>query len=418
MLKHFQVFFYRILSRLPRMLRDKTRNFFYSMPESVERAFIDQVLAIPIIAKDNYIGVTTESYVRKKGDPKLLAYYLPQFHPFEENDNWWGRGTTEWNNVSKAVPQYVGHYQPRLPGELGYYDLRIVDNIKRQVELAKIYGVYGFCFYYYWFDPTRLLEKPLDMFIEDKSIDFPFCLCWANESWAKRFWGTDNSVIMEQPNTIDSYKRAIFDMIKYFKHKNYIRVDGACKLIIYKPSNIPSPKLVIDFWREEAAKEGFELHLVGVKEFLINIDLLSLGFDALTEFQPGSIFKECNQITNKMPYIRNDYAGIVLDYADLVINKRYKINSDHKTYRAIMPMWDNTARKNNKGYIFHGSSPKLYKEWLEDIIHLTKKNKSLTEPFIFINAWNEWGEGAYMEPDSRYGYAYLETTKNAIIATR
>lgn len=414
----FQKLIYRVFNRIPKILKNNLRNYFYSPSNSLRRSYIEQILSIPVNNKDFYVEIINDRYVREHRDPKLLAYYLPQFYPFEENDEWWGKGTTEWNNVSKAVPQYMGHYQPRLPGELGYYDLRIVDNIKRQVELAKIYGIYGFCFYYYWFDPKRLLDKPLDMFVNDKSIDFPFCLCWANESWAKRFWGTDNSVIMEQPRNTESYKRAIFEMLQYFKDSRYIMIEGACKLIIYKPSNIPNTMDVFSYWRSEALKEGVMLHIVGVKEEIIDIDLLKLGYDAVSEFQPGSVLKNVKQITSQLPYVRADYSGVVLDYDDLVKNKRYEIKNNYKTYRAIMPMWDNTARKDYKAVVCHGSTPDLYEDWLKNIIKETKGNDSLVEKFIFINAWNEWGEGAYLEPDRKFGYAYLQATLNAIYYNR
>ncbi len=409
-------FIYRLSIRLPQVIKLKFKNLFYSPTNELNKQYIQQILSIPKVNESiDCVAITQELYTRENDDAKLLAYYLPQFYPFEDNDNWWGKGTTEWNNVSKAVPQYVGHYQPRLPGELGYYDLRLIENIKRQVELAKMYGIYGFCYYYYWFDPKRLLDKPLDTFVNDESLDFPFCLCWANESWAKRFWGTDNAVIMEQPNSIDSYQRAIHDMVKYFKSKKYIKVNGACMLVIYKPSNIPSPKKVLEYWRNYVMSYGITLHIVGVKEFVFNLDLIELGFDAISEFQPGSVMKKADVVTLNVSHIRNDFSGTILSYKTLVNNIENQVSNLVHTYQAVMPMWDNTARKNNnKSLILDGSSPKLYKEWLVNVMQTTKKNSTLADKFIFINAWNEWGEGAYLEPDRRYGYAYLNATKCAI----
>lgn len=412
------ILFYRLFKRLPTIISHKVRRIFFQRDKSLSEKYIEQILSIPITGQSNeYVSITKDSYIRQKNDTKLLAYYLPQFYPFEENDNWWGKGTTEWNNVSRAVPQYVGHYQPRLPGELGFYDLRVIENIKRQVELAKMYGIYGFCYYYYWFDPKRLLDKPLDMLFNDSSIDFPFAICWANESWAKRFWGNDSSIIMEQPNSIESYKKAIFEMMRYFKDQRYIKINGKLLLVIYRPQNIPEPKIVLEYWRDIIKKECNQLlHIVAVRGHMIDKDFLQLGFDATSEFQPISLYSEFKNITGYMPYVTNKFSGTVLDYEDFVLNKKYKTNYGiQTTYRSVMPMWDNTARRDDNGSIFHGSTPQLYQQWLSDII---KESKNKAENIIFINAWNEWGEGAYLEPDRKYGYAYLQATLNAINENR
>lgn len=411
-------FYYKIRYRLFYRIATIIKNKFSNKSESFYKEYVEQILKIPKANKQNYYK-KDDTFQLSSNDPKLLAFYLPQFYPFQENNDWWGKGTTEWTNVSKAIPQFLGHDQPKLPAELGYYDLRLIDNIKSQVRLAKDHGIYGFCYYYYWFDPKRLLDLPLDLFLNNKDIDFKFCLCWANESWAKRFWGTDNTVIMEQPSSIDSYIRAIDDMLKYFKDDRYVVVNGGKLLSIYKPSNIPNPQHVISEWRRKAAIHNINLHIVGVKEFNLELDLLSLGFDAISEFQPVSCFKSCTTITSKYKYINNNFNGIVFDYKDLVINKKYLTTelSDY-TYSAVMPQWDNTARKNKNATIFHGSTPDLYKQWLEDAITRTINNTKLHEPIIFINAWNEWGEGAYLEPDRKYGYEYLTATLEAIKNTR
>lgn len=383
----------------------------------IKEQYIKQILSIPDKSKD-YIELSNDKYVRNENDAKVIAYYLPQFYPFKENDEWWGKGTTEWNNVCRAVPQYVGHYQPRMPGELGFYDLRLKENLKRQIELAKENGVYGFAYYYYWFDGKRLLDKPFDMLIENKELEMPFCICWANENWTKKFDGTNQDVIMEQPNTIQSYKTVIHDMIKYLQDSRYIKINDKKLIIIYRPSFIPDFEEVLKYWRKFCREQGVgEIHIMAIKENTADLNLIDLGFNSIGEFHPGTIYKWCKDITSEMKYIREDFAGQILDYRDIVENKKYFKYDLPQLYRAVMPMWDNTARRNNKGMIFENASPNLYKQWLKDVIS-EAKNKDLEENIVFINAWNEWGEGTYLEPDKKYGYAYLQATKEAVEETR
>jgi lipopolysaccharide biosynthesis protein len=379
--------------------------------------YVEQILSIPS-SSDEYVDLAPDAYERQPGDPMILAYYLPQFHPTVENDEWWGRGITEWHNVSRAVPQYAGHYQPRLPGELGYYDLRLTENIARQIELAKIHGIYGFAYYFYWFDGKRLLDKPLDAFLNDPQLDFPFCLCWANESWTRRFDGSSGEIIMYQNESVESYRAFIESVKPYFADKRYIRVNGRAVLIIYRPSFIPDPLNVLAYWRSYCREAGLgNPYIIGVKENTFDGDLLALGFDAQSEFHPGTLFRYSNNITQDIEFMQG-FSGIVLDYADLVKNKKYLNFQAPKLHRAAMPMWDNTPRRNNTAMIYEGSSPELYKEWLREILRETKNNKELDAPFVFINAWNEWGESAYLEPDRKYGYAYLRATRDAIEESR
>ncbi len=382
--------------------------------------FINQVLDISVNRRSVYHKELTEKpYNRQKGDCKIIAYYLTQFHPDAHNEAWWGKGVTEWNNVVRAVPQFVGQYQPRIPGELGYYDLRIQDVMKRQIELAKMYGVYGFSFYYYWFNGERLLEQPLEMFLRNPELDFPFSLCWANENWTRRFDGTNTDILMEQPTTVESYKNVIYDMIRFLKDKRYIEINGKKVITVYRPSLMPRVKEVLVYWREKVRDEGLgELYLIAVKENMIDIDWISEGYDAVSEFHPGTLYTQCSKINEEMQFIRKDFAGEVFSYDDIVKSKKYFNYSYPKLYRAVMPMWDNTARRNHKGMIFHGSTPALYKEWLMDVIEENKEKKNVDENIVFINAWNEWGEGTYLEPDRFYGYAYLEATKEAVEESR
>lgn len=388
-------------------------------PQLHRKDYIEQILKIPERDKSTYVPITEDPYNRAEGDSKIIAYYLTQFHPDKHNEEWWGRGVTEWDNVARAVPQFVGHYQPRLPGELGFYDLRIKENMLRQIELAEMHGVYGFSFYYYWFDGERLLEKPIEMFLEDESLDFPFSLCWANENWTKRFDGTNSGILMEQPKSLESYKNVIHDMVRFLKDKRYITVQGKKLLTVYRPALMPEPDKVIQYWREYCLEKGIgELYIIAVKENMVELDLLGIGYDAISEFHPGTVYTKLKNITHDIDYIRSDFSGEVFDYKDLVENQKYFKYNLPKLYRAVMPMWDNTARRNNKGMIFQGATPALYKQWLKDVILEGENRSDLDDQMVFINAWNEWGEGAYLEPDKKYGYAYLQATKEAVEESR
>lgn len=373
---------------------------------------------------DNLFSIDYPLYSQKilgLDDPKIIAYYLPQYYPNEYNNKWWGKGSTEWTNVAKSVPQYLGQYQPRLPGELGYYDLRIQENIYRQIELAQIYGIYGFCYYYYWFDGVRLLDLPFDNFVNDDSIDFPFFIDWVNSSWTKQWSSSSNTPLIIQNNDVESYKNFIKSSYHLFAKNNYIKIKGKAILNIHKPLDIPRPLEVIEYWREFVLKElDLELYIIGViSSFQENsIDFKKIGFDAVNEFAPGAVTQLFKDITSSKKFVCNNFYGKVYDYKDFVENKKYlKVKKD-ELFRAVMPMWDNTARKLNKGTIFDGATPELYKQWLKDIIIETKTNKKLDEKLIFINAWNEWAEGAYLEPDLKWKYGYLEATRDAIIETR
>lgn len=414
--QHKEKLFFTILRIL-----GKQKYHYIIKDETTYRRYCQQILSLfDIRDAGDFVTENELVFIRKKSDPKLIAYYLPQFYPFKENDNWWGKGTTEWNNVSKAVPQFLGHYQPRLPGELGYYDLRIKENILRQIQLAKVYGIYAFCYYYYWFDGKRLLDRPLDLFLESKEMSFPFCLCWANEDWTRNFSGSSGEVIVKQSKSVESYKNFILGLGKYLVDDRYLTIGKKKVLIVYKPSHIPRTLDVLEYWREYLYDTlHMDLYLIAVKASQDNTDYLKAGFDAVTEFQPTSdISKRNMQINEDMEFVVPEFYGIVYDYQKIVKNQIYLKHQSSKLYRAVMPMWDNTARRNNKGAIFHGSTPELYEKWLLDTIKSTKERKDLEDQLVFINAWNEWGEGAYLEPDRRYGYAYLQATRNAIEKSR
>jgi len=374
--------------------------------------YVEQVLNRPVSKSISYKDFIKHDIVVPKS--KLIAYYLTQYHPTEKNNLWWGKGTTEWTNVTKAVPQFAGHLQPKLPGALGFYDLRLVENMKEQISLAKNYSIYGFCFYYYWFNGERALELPLNNYINDSSLDLPFSICWCNEDWTKRYNGISNQVLLSVGKTVDSYKRFIEDVLPMFKDQRYIRIDNRPMLVIYRPSLIPETKSILDFWREKAKSSiGSDLYIIASQEARIDFDWTTYGFDAISQFQPASISTASPTDTSVHP-IRNDFDGQIYDYSKIV-DEKIGITSikQKKVYPAVMPAWDNTSRRNQHATIYNNSTPEKYEIWLGDAIKYSCNNIFTEDNLVFINAWNEWGEGAYLEPDREFGYSYLEATYEA-----
>lgn len=360
-----------------------------------------------------YIELPSYNLSKQNLPVKAISFYLPQYHPIPENDAWWGKGFTEWVNVSKAVPNFIGHYQPRLPGELGYYDLRVPEVMRRQVELAQKFGLYGFCFYYYWFNGRRLLDLPLDQFTRDPEISFPFCLCWANENWTRTWDGLDKEVLIEQDHSPDSDFAFIEDIIPYLKNPRYIRINDRPVLIVYRPQIITDPELTAHRWRTYCRDIGLgNLYLVAIQSGDI-IDPRTLGFDAAVEFPPHGIptlaTKNPNlKITNK------NFNGLIYDYRQIAEQMSNKTSPEYRLYKTVITGWDNTPRRQDQPLIFHYSSPLVYQSWLSSVVKYTVKNLPDCERFVFINAWNEWAESTYLEPDRKYGYAYLDATARAL----
>ncbi|WP_269931495.1 glycosyltransferase WbsX family protein [Aminobacter sp. HY435] len=345
------------------------------------------------------------------GDVRLIAYYLPQFHPIPENDEWWGKGFTEWRNVARAFPVFEGHYQPRLPDELGYYDLRVPDVMHRQVELAKLYGISAFCFHFYWFGGRRLLEGPLDHYLRTAELDLPFCLCWANETWSRRWSGREQDVLVAQRHSPEDDIAVIHGLDKYFRDPRYLKVDGKPVLTIYRAGLFPDIKATIARWRDEMTKLGYPgIYLIATNSFDFT-GHQELGFDALSEFPPHCMFTA--NIEKQLNVSRFRDGGRIRSYADVVAVETAKPAVEAVVHPGVMPSWDNSARRPNSAQIYHGSTPQLFEQWLSHSMSRAAANPP-GEQMVFINAWNEWGEGAYLEPDLRYGYAYLEACASAI----
>ena len=346
-------------------------------------------------------------------DVRVIAFYLPQFHPIPENDRWWGAGFTEWTNVTRAVPLYRGHDQPRRPGELGYYDLRVSDVRHRQAELASKHGIHGFCYYYYWFSGRRLLERPLELMLADQDLRFPFCLCWANESWSRRWDGSERDILIEQVYGPDDPPRFIREVAHILRDPRYITVDGSPMLLVYRPAVIPDVRNVLRTWRATAAELGLTgLHLCGVQSNDYTSGLED-GFDAMVEFPPHSI--PVGEITRQVPDVASDFSGKIFSYADVV---RYSTALEScirlPVYRGLMTGWDNTARRGLASHIYYDSTPEQYEVWLKRLLAYTRRHHQGDHRLIFVNAWNEWAEGAYLEPDATHRRGYLEATARAV----
>lgn len=349
--------------------------------------------------------------------PRVIAFYLPQFHPFAENDKWWGRGFTEWTNVTKAQPNFVGHYQPRLPADLGYYDLRLSEVMLQQAELARRYGIQGFCFYYYWFGGKRLLDRPIEQMLETGKPDFPFCLCWANENWTRRWDGQEQEVLMAQSHSPDDDKAVILDLMRFFRDERYIRIDDRPLILVYRVSLFPSFAETAARWRSICREQGVgEIYIAMVESFDLvhsNIHPKEFGCDAAVEFPPQGL---AEQMQPSGEIINPDFSGSVADYRDLAVRYATREIPAYTRFMGVMPGWDNTARRQSNSFCFEYATPGAFQAWLEETIEQTRVQHYGDERLVFVNAWNEWAEGAYLEPDRRFGHSYLEAVRNALDA--
>ncbi len=356
-----------------------------------------------------YVPLAPTSHVDTR--IRAIAFYLPQFHPIPENDRWWGKGFTEWTNVSRGKPQFVGHYQPHLPGELGFYDLRMPEVQRRQIELAKHFGIHGFCFHHYWFAGTRLLRRPLDQLLANPDMDFPFCLCWANENWSRRWDGKEAEILIAQQHSPADDLAFIRDIEPALRDPRYIRIDGRPLLVVYRPSLLPNPRHTAERWRTYCRQAGIgDLYLVSTQAFE-RTDPREFGFDAAMEFAPNNM--GAPDITAQMPLVNGEFKGVVYDYQYLVEYAKTVTPPAYELFRSVTPMWDNEARRPGRGAVFANASPARYREALEATCRYTAAHLP-DKPFVFLNAWNEWAEGAHLEPDRRYGYAYLQATADAL----
>ena len=352
-----------------------------------------------------------------------IAFYLPQYHPIPENDEWWGTGFTEWRNVVRATPRFPGHYQPHLPADLGFYDLRLPEVRQAQADLAKEYGIYGFCYYHYWMEGKRLLERPFEEVLNSGKPDFPFALCWANENWTRRWDGFDKEILARQAYSFEDDVRHIKWLAKAFLDPRYIRIDGKPLFLIYRAAELPNAKQTIEIFRTEAHKHGIgEIFLCNTESNPQQyVHSHGSGFDAAVEFQPrwDNLGKPIGQRSRlrywarrlgmESPFLKDT----VFDYQTVIERMMMLDEPDYLRFSCVTPSWDNSARRAREAYVLTGSTPSLYEKWLRFAVERTLSRPELNG-VLFINAWNEWAEGNHLEPCQKWGRAYLEATRSAI----
>lgn len=356
--------------------------------------------------------MTSQPMLENKPTPRLIAFYLTQFHPTPENDEWWGKGFTEWTNVTKAQPLFKSHYQPHLPGDFGFYDLRVRETRREQITVAKQYGIDGFCYHYYWFSGKRILNLPLDDMLADSISDMPFCLCWANENWTRRWDAADHEILIAQEYLPEDDLNFIKSLIPFFNDKRYICVDGKPFLIVYRPQHLPNARKTINVWREYCRSIGLgEIHLCAALTHG-NEDYAQFGFDSGVEFPPHNL-KHSN-INNAIKFF-DAFQGNVMQYAMIAqsfIDRTYGTAGTARVFKTVFPSWDNTARTQSRALVVLNGTPDNYEYWLSSTIDIVQHSNK-DDQLVFINAWNEWAEGCHLEPDRRFGHEFLQATVNA-----
>jgi lipopolysaccharide biosynthesis protein len=369
----------------------------------------------------------------KRLKARLIAFYLPQFHPISENDEWWGKGFTEWTNVAKAKPLFSGHYQPRIPADLGFYDLRVPETRIAQAEMAREYGIEGFCYWHYWFAGKRLLERPFNEVLKSGEPKFPFCLAWANQTWTGIWHGAPDRILIEQTYPgIKDYESHFYAVLESFNDERYIKIEGKPVFIVYNPHDLPESKVFTDCWREMAVKTGLKgLYFIGHSSsdsWVPN----EHGFDA-------AVFDTLHLMRININRVYNGYKGYskkilkkilnttglnqllfklfpkptICSYEDVIKVAFPKRKPPFDRYLSVIPNWDNTPRSSNNGLVFHNSIPELFRIHLREAIEQVH-HKTYERRLVFIKSWNEWAEGNYLEPDLRFGKDYLEVVKDEI----
>jgi len=350
---------------------------------------------------------------------KTIAFYLPQFHRIPENDLWWGKGFTEWNNVIRAKPLFRSHYQPKLPADLGFYDLSAESTQVAQAELATSFGIHGFCYYYYWFNGKKLLNQPIENMLKSGNPDFPFCVCWANENWSRNWDGQNKQVLMEQSYSKESNLALIHEFIKMMKDPRYIKHNGKPVLLVYRIKIIPNWLETAEMWRAECRKAGVgEIHLCSIRFGLEPLEGMpeQHGLDSYVMFPPQDMsFVDAK--TNVQD-LNSGFGGTMYSYDEVVDAdvSRFRPGYQWPVHRGAMLGWDNTARRLTSARVFVGCTPMRYRSWIKQILEQEERHNPNNESLLFVNAWNEWAEGTTLEPDQKFNTGYLEATKSVLSA--
>jgi len=351
---------------------------------------------------------------------RLIAFYLPQFYPTPENDQWWGKGFTEWTNVGRAKPLFKGHYQPRVPADLGYYDLRVQDVRVQQAKMAEAAGIQGFCYWHYWFAGRRLLNKVFDEVVESGSPDFPFCLCWANHSWWAKTWDPDipDRLLIEQTYPgVDDYKNQFYALLPAFQDKRYIKYNGKLLYGVFEPAGIPNIKKFTETWNTLAAEHGLPgFYFFAFAQGSEHLEAYHKGFDtvvydAMHDAAYMNRIRPFNKVLVKLNPILHRPVPMSYDFYTKLALEKFRQFPD--TVPCLVPNFDHSPRSGSKGVIIHDSTPEKWGKFLKEVYEL-QVNKD-GEKLLFIKAWNEWAEGNYLEPDLRWGKSYLRETKANII---
>lgn len=362
---------------------------------------------------------------------KTIAFYLPQFHPIPENNRWWGEGFTEWFNVCRAKPLFKGHRQPRLPAELGFYDLRCDETRREQARMARQFGIDAFCYYHYWFNGKELLETPLQKMLADKECDIPFCLCWANETWSRAWDGKDREILIEQTyNRADDQNHARH-LCEIFKDERYLKSQGKPVFIIYRVGKLDAPADFVKTLDEAAKNAGFSgVRVFAVRNFACDVSdeqLASYGIEDIVDFQPNNteypsrsalgkgirfLQRKWNDLAKKIG-LPEVYSVLRLNYADVARNALalYK-NFSERHYPTVFPNWDNSPRR-KAATIIQNDRPEDFAEWVHEASSILRKRPE-EHQFLFVNAWNEWAESAHLEPDAKMGKAFLQAFKQGL----
>ncbi len=351
---------------------------------------------------------------------KIIAFHLPQFHECRENNEWWGEGFTEWTNTKKAKKIYKGHNQPREPLNDNYYDLSNLDAIASQMKMAQEYGVYGFCYYHYWFKGKLLLNKPLELIRDSNFEKIPYCFCWANESWTRTWEGSKEFLLKQEYGDVQDWEEHFKYLLSFFKDDKYIKKDNLPVLILYRTKNIPDCDEMIKYWEQRCKEEGFDGIYIIEELNCFQDRTMCCESKAFLEFEPlytmtfGRSFcdKVCHGIVSKIFNMLNNAHNQIYVYDRLwtnILKRKHKIDTDKACFLGAFVDWDNTARKGKYGRITLGANPKKFNKYMRAQYN---KANSINSEYIFINAWNEWGEGTYLEPDKRAGYEYLSVIKS------